>query len=238
MADSQAIADWMRAQVEKAGLNGIALGLSGGIDSALAAVLAQKACGENVLGIIMPCHSIDQDADHALRLAREFNIETALADLGPAFDALQEQLPEGTQLAQANLKPRLRMLTIYYMANTRGYMVAGTGNRSELAVGYFTKYGDGGVDMLPLGNLLKLEVREMAREVGVPEEIIDKPPSAGLWEGQTDEEEMGFTYDELDRIVARAAKADFAPETKTEQLIHNMMQRSDHKKRLPPIFEG
>src|SRR5690606_5628013 len=105
-------------------------------------------------------------------------------------------------MAVANLKPRLRMTTVYYVANTRNYLVAGTGNRSELTIGYFTKYGDGGVDLLPIGRLLKAEVRELARELGIPERIITKAPSAGLWAGQTDEGEMGFTYAELERYLS------------------------------------
>src|SRR6185369_11374700 len=133
----------------------------------------------------------------------------ALADAVKALP--REQFPDAThatedikaKLPMANVKPRMRMTTLYYVANTLNYMVAGTGNRSELSIGYFTKYGDGGVDLLPIGNLLKSEVRTAARELGVPQPIIDKAPSAGLWLGQTDEAEMGFTYAELESYLTQ-----------------------------------
>jgi len=122
------------------------------------------------------------------------------------------------------------MLTLYYVANQLKYMVAGAGNRSELAVGYFTKYGDGGVDILPLGNLVKGEVRELASFLGIPQSIIDKPPSAGLWEGQTDEGEMGFSYDELDRYLFAGDASD-----KVREKIESMIAANEHKRSLPPI---
>src|SRR4029078_2260036 len=111
------------------------------------------------------------------------------------------------RLPKANLKPRLRMTTLHFVANSLNYLVAGTGNRAELAIGYFTKYGDGGVDVLPIGHLLKSEVRSFARELGVPQPVIDKAPSAGLWLGQTDEEEMGFTYAEIENYLTAGAPA-------------------------------
>jgi len=229
------IVDWLRRKVTEAGRKGIAVGLSGGVDSSVVAVLSKKAVGKNMVGVIMPCESNPLDAEHALLVAREFGIDTEYVDLGPVFHALGEALPEGSPLARANIKPRLRMLTLYYIANTRDYLVAGTGNRTEIAVGYFTKYGDGGVDILPIGGLLKVEVRETARELGIPAEIIDKPPSAGLWEGQTDEGEMGITYEELDRIIARAEKPGFVPRTKTEKTVAAMMEKARHKQELPPV---
>ncbi len=195
------ISGWIKEKVEEAVAEGIVLGLSGGVDSSLTAALAKKALGDKVLGLLMPCHSDPTDLEHARMVAIKLGIETEYVDLGPVFDSLMASLPRGSDLAVANLKPRLRMATLYYFANSRNYLVAGTGNKSELTVGYFTKYGDGGADLLPLGDLLKSQVRELARELGVPEEIIAKPPSAGLWAGQTDEGEMGITYDELDRTI-------------------------------------
>jgi len=155
--------------------------------------------------------------------------------LDPVFDAVKKALPsagfdaETEKLAQANLKPRLRMLTLYYLANRLGYLVVGSGNRSELEVGYFTKYGDGGVDILPLGNLLKSEVWELARYLGIPEEIISKPPSAGLWPGQTDEGELGISYEELDRyLMSGEASAE------VKQRIEALSRSSSHKRCPPP----
>ena len=122
------------------------------------------------------------------------------------------------------------MLTLYYIANQLSYMVAGAGNRSELSVGYFTKYGDGGVDILPLGNLVKEEVRELAGFLGVPQPIIDKPPSAGLWEGQTDEEELGLSYEELDRYLLTGEVSG-----EVKERIESMITASAHKRLLPPV---
>jgi len=237
MVEAACISEWMKQQVADSGLNGIAVGLSGGIDSAVVAVLAKQAMDENMVAVIMPCGSDPEDAEHALLCAKRFDIETEFVDLTGVYTSLQEQLPEGSDLADANLKPRLRMLTLYYIANARNYLVAGTGNRTELTVGYFTKYGDGGVDMLPIGSLLKIEVRELANELDIPEEIINKPPSAGLWKGQTDEGEMGVTYEELDRIIARAEKGNFTPHTKTEEHVVSMINHSQHKKQLPPVCD-
>jgi NAD+ synthase len=135
------------------------------------------------------------------------------------------------RVPMANVKPRMRMATLYYVANTLNYMVAGTGNRSELSIGYFTKYGDGGVDLLPIGELLKSEVRAMARELGVPEPVIEKAPSAGLWLGQTDEAEMGFTYAELENYLTKG------PQTVSPALamrIERLIRASEHKRSLAP----
>lgn len=230
------ISAWIRKKTQQSGMKGIVLGLSGGIDSSVVAVLAKQALGENMLGAIMPCESNIQDEEHAVLLAKIFDIETLRVDLKSAFNALKQILDEGSCLAEANLKARLRMITLYHIANTKKYLVAGTGNKSEIAVGYTTKYGDSGADILPLGSLLKIQVRELARLLDIPEEIINKPPSAGLWEGQTDEEEMGFTYEELDKIIARSEKNDFQPKTKTELKIMSMMRSSQHKRNLPSVF--
>src|SRR5205085_4516711 len=127
--------------------------------------------------------------------------ERHFPDLAHGTEDIRAQVP------RANIKPRLRMTTLYFLANTLNYLVAGTGNRSELAIGYFTKYGDGGVDLLPIGRLLKREVRDMAKELRLPAAIIDRPPSAGLWAGQVDEEEMGFTYAELERYLDEGPQA-------------------------------
>jgi NAD+ synthase len=162
---------------------------------------------------------------------------TETIDLAPVNDLMAKVLPEGNAMARANLKPRLRMMTLYYFANSRGYLVAGTDNKTESFTGYFTKYGDGGVDILPISHLLKRQVRAMARALGVPEEIITKPPSAGLWEGQTDEGEMGITYEELDTIIAGIESGH------TESLDPALVEKakrmhasSEHKRRLPPSF--
>ncbi|HEX3721974.1 MAG TPA: NAD+ synthase [Nitrolancea sp.] len=238
MALADNIAFWIRDQVESAGLNGVIVGLSGGIDSATVAGLAVGGLGnDRVLGAIMPAHSQPLDVEHAQLVAKTFMIETITVDLSVPFDELVALLPTGNQLAMANLKPRLRMLTLYHLANTRGLMVVGTGNRSELMVGYFTKYGDGGVDLLPLGSLYKRDVRAIAREIGVPQAIIDRPPSAGLWEGQTDEAEMGITYEQLDGVLSGIDRGDTSAfPSDLVAKVQQMIARSAHKRLSAPIY--
>ncbi len=230
------IVAWLHDYAAAAGAHGYIVGLSGGIDSACTAVLCQRAMGDHLLGVLMPCHSSPQDAEMASLLADTFGIQTVTVPLESTYDALVGALPTGTSpLARANIKPRLRMTTLYALAQTRGYLVAGTGNRSELEVGYFTKYGDGGVDVEPLAELYKVHVRQLARELGIPQPIIDRPPSAGLWQGQTDEEEMGITYDALDATLAAIAAGE------TDNLdpvllatVQQMIAGSAHKRSVPP----
>ncbi|MBE0415194.1 MAG: NAD(+) synthase [Dehalococcoidia bacterium] len=227
---------WIREQVAEAKRQGVLIGLSGGLDSSVVSVLCKRAFPDNTLAVIMPCYSSKSDIEHALAVAREFHISTKTVNLDSPFDSLLEALPgegynaETRKLAEANLKPRLRMITLYYLANRLGYLVVGTGNRSEISVGYFTKYGDGGVDILPLGNLVKSQVRELAIHLGIPKEIIWKPPSAGLWVGQTDEGEMGITYEELDRYLIDGEVSE-----EIKKKIDAMMAGSAHKRATPPI---
>jgi NAD+ synthase len=227
---------WIKDTVLEAGCRGIVLGMSGGIDSSVLAALCIKAFPDSTLGLIMPCYSIDEDSVHAEAAAKQFSIPVKTVVLDGIYDALLQTLPDFksdaslSRLAQANLKARLRMITLYYTANQMKYLVAGSGNRSEITVGYFTKHGDSGVDILPLGNLVKKEVRELARFLKVPPAIIDKPPSAGLWEGQTDEAEMGFTYEALDRYILTGS----APE-ELKKRIEALKAAGAHKRTAPPI---
>ena len=227
---------WIKDTVLEAGCRGIVLGMSGGIDSSVLAALCIKAFPDSTLGLIMPCYSIDEDSVHAEAAAKQFSIPVKTVVLDGIYDALLQILPDFksdaslSRLAQANLKARLRMVTLYHAANQMKYLVAGSGNRSEITVGYFTKHGDSGVDILPLGNLVKKEVRELARFLKVPPAIIDKPPSAGLWEGQTDEAEMGFTYEALDRYILTGS----APE-ELKKRIEALKAAGAHKRTAPPI---
>lgn len=227
---------WIKDRVTAARCQGVVLGMSGGLDSSVLSVICRRAFPQHTLGVIMPCHSQTQDEEHARAVASKFSVPTATVVLDTVFDTLLEALPADqtdpavTRLAEANLKSRLRMLTLYYFANRLNYMVAGSGNRSELATGYFTKFGDSGVDMLPLGNLVKKEVRELARFLGIPQVIIDKPPSAGLWPGQTDETEMGFSYEELDRfLLSGEAHAGL------KKKIEDRIKANEHKRQPPPL---
>lgn len=232
------IVQWLRDQVRKAKASGLMVGMSGGVDSSLVAVLAKEAMGQNLLGLILPCHSQAEDVEDAKMVAQAFSVSTHYLDLSPVYDLLVSIFPGEETVPRANIKPRLRMITLYYFANLHNYLVAGTGNKSELLVGYFTKYGDGGVDLLPLGGLTKTQVRRLAAELGIPEKILAKPPTAGLWPGQTDEGELGITYEELDAILAtlgEGAERNFSRD-KLEQ-VKNLMVASAHKRQPPAIFQ-
>ena len=248
---TDSIVEWLRRRLARSGAQGFVFGLSGGIDSAVVSRLCQMAAPDHVVGVIMPAHSDPRDETDARLVADHFHIPTIRLDLAPVYDTYtrtlgdavralpRDQFPDAhhasedlkAKLPMANVKPRLRMTTLYFVANTLNYMVVGTGNRSELSIGYFTKYGDGGVDLLPIGGLLKSEVREAARALGVPEPVIEKAPSAGLWLGQTDESEMGFTYAELENYLTKG------PETVSPALamrIERLMRGSEHKRTLAP----
>ncbi len=231
------ISNWIRKQVEAAGAAGVIVGLSGGVDSAVVAVLAQRAMGGHVLGLLMPCFSLPEDEQDGIRVADAFKIRLERVDLSPVYEAFLRQLPEAGKMCQANLKPRLRMAALYYYANKLNYLVAGTGNKSERLMGYFTKFGDGGADLLPIGDLTKSQVRKLAEVLGIPRRIIERPPSAGLWRGQTDEEEMKIRYKDLDRIIEGLGKGK-NPKIPQIQIsyVKRMMARSGHKRRTPPIF--
>lgn len=228
------IVAWLQEQGRSSGKTGGLFGLSGGIDSAVVAGLARKAFGENVLGVLMPCHSDPQDAMDARKVAEALDIPITEIDLSETYDIFLRNFPEkeklSSSLALANIKPRLRMITLYALAQEKDFLVCGTGNKIELAVGYFTKHGDSGVDLLPLGDLLKGEVRNLAEYLGVPREIIVKPPSAGLWQGQTDEKEMGVTYGELDNYFLERK---VSPEV--QSFVQRAFQRSEHKRKVPPL---
>src|SRR5215213_1264247 len=251
------IAGWLRFQMDEVGTARLVLGLSGGIDSAVVCALSTMAAGPSrVIAAIMPIHSRSDDMRDAELVASRFEVIPRVIDLVPAHDALIAAMPdEGSagledanvdpellsirhQLALANVKPRLRMTSLYYLANRYNGLVVGTGNKTELAIGYFTKYGDGGVDVLPLGDLDKTAVRGLARELGVPEPVISKAPSAGLWEGQTDEAEIGVTYDELDRVLASFASGEDKEslDPGTMERISALVGASEHKRRAIPVF--
>lgn len=227
---------WIADQVRSAGAQGGVLGVSGGVDSALVAALTARALPGRCLGVLMPCHSLPEDEEGGRLVIQTFGLEYLRVDLTPVYDAFVECLPLGSDMARANLKPRLRMATLYFLANARNYLVIGSGNKSELSVGYFTKHGDGGVDLLPIGGLYKHQVRALARAVGVPQAIVERPPTAGLWPGQTDEGEMGITYDDLDAILAALEAGDVSHlDPSLVERVRTMKTRSEHKRRMPPV---
>lgn len=239
MTISDQIAAWLRERLADANAEGFVCGLSGGVDSAAVAALAARAVGpESVLAALMPCHSVPEDAVLGQLVADTFDIPTVTVDLSAVYDVLMDVLPQSEhRLASANIKPRLRMIALYYLAQSHNYLVLGSGNKTELAIGYFTKWGDGGADLLPLGDLDKTGVWNLARELGVPREVVERAPSAGLWPGQTDEGEMGITYRELDRVLAAIEAGDLSDiEPATLEKVRGMMARSEHKRAMPPVF--
>lgn len=233
------IVDFIRDYVAKAGVKGVVLGLSGGIDSSLVATLACEAIGpDKVLGIILPVDA-NRDArniDDAKLLAEHLDMKYEIFELKEAVAAYDSLNLD--KVARGNLAARLRMVTWYARANQENRLVLGTGNKTELMIGYFTKYGDGGTDVLPIGELYKANVWDLARFVGVPEKLIQKAPSAGLWEGQTDEGEIGISYPDLDSILFLHLEKGMNVEeivdrgierSKIERVL-TMMTRSQHKR--------
>jgi len=201
------IVSFIKEQVEESGCKGVVIGLSGGLDSAVVTKLCILACGKDkVYTLTMPTsqnkHSIDAED-----LAIIFKTKNSVIEISPILDIFSRASSENVylniqmrknRLVAGNTAARVRMILLYQLANSHNLLVAGTGNKSELMTGYFTKHGDGGCDMLPIGDLYKTEVKKLAKILGVPKSIIDKAPTAGLWENQTDEEELGITYKKLD----------------------------------------
>ncbi|MHA1823518.1 MAG: NAD+ synthase [Promethearchaeota archaeon] len=236
------IQSWIKQYVYSAGAKGVVVGLSGGIDSAVTAALCMNALGkENVIGLGLPCESISEDLADAKKIASTLDIEFKIIDLTPTFTVFMKSLEDidSNTIAVANLKPRIRMMVLYFVGQSKGnYLVAGTGNRAELAIGYFTKFGDGGVDFEPLGLIYKNEVRKLARILKIPEKIITKPPSPGLWPDQTDEGEIGLSYDTIDEILFRVDNNlnldDLNPEEVNKVL--SLMKKAEHKNQMPPSY--
>lgn len=240
------ITAFIRRHVEAAGAKGVVLGMSGGLDSAVVGALCARALGKSkVLAVTMPAPDSDpRDARHAELVCKAIGLKLATRPIGPIADGVLRAL--GTSPpphALANAKSRARMILLYATAQTKGLLVCGTGNKSELLTGYFTKWGDGGVDLQPIGDLYKTQVRELARHLGIPKPIIAKPPSAGLRKGQTDEGDLGVTYGELDAILkgielnhslAAVARKTGLPMAKVEK-VHQLVRRSEHKRHLPIV---
>ncbi len=239
----EGISVWIRRKVEEARAEGALVGLSGGLDSSVVAALAKKVLGEKILGLIMPCESDPLDEEYACLVAERFEVRTERVVLDSVYEGFLKILSRGGRLAMANLKTRLRMATLYYFANDLNYLVLGTGNKSEISVGYFTKYGDGGCDILPLGGLVKTEVRGLAVKLQIPHQIVERVPSAGLWGGQTDEGEMGLGYDDLDETIS-VIETGVEPLEKRSgegrrliERVKELMTNSRHKRAPIPIFK-
>lgn len=227
--------------VRRSGARGVVVGLSGGLDSTVVMALCAEALGpRRVLGLLMPAGpSSALDARHARLAAARWKVPLEEVGVQPLVDALLGSCRHRpTRLAAANAQARARMMVLYHHANTLGRLVAATGNKSELLVGYFTKHGDGAGDVHPIGDLYKTQVRALARELGVPRPILAKPPTAGLWAGQTDEEELGLPYESLDPILAgieeqmspRGIAESVGVPRRVVERVRRMVERSQHKR--------
>ena len=226
------LVEWLRDSVKEANCKGIVYGLSGGVDSAVIAALSKLAFGDESLAIMMPINSSFEDEIDAKLVIDKFNLNAIKVDLSRTYSEFVEVIEKGdNQMAYANVKPRLRMTTLYYYAQLKGYLVVGTSNKSEFTVGYFTKYGDSGSDLMPLVDFTKKEIFELARYLEIPDKIIQKPPSAGLFEDQTDEDEMGFTYNDLEKYINNE-KID----ERIEEKINRMVKISEHKRNFAKGF--
>ncbi len=193
--------NWLKKEVKKANHKGVIIGMSGGVDSSVVATLAKEAFPNNSLGVFLIIKNMNKDLEDAKAVAKKINIKTIEINLTSAYKEIKKYINKKSKLAKANIKPRLRMTMLYALAQEKKYLVLGTDNLAEWTLGYFTKYGDGGVDLLPLVNLLKKEVKEMAKIMKLPKIIYTKVSTAGLWEGQTDENELGFSYNEIDDYI-------------------------------------
>lgn len=240
------IHQFLRSHARSNGAEGVVVGLSGGIDSALVARLARDAIGpKHVLGVQLPDATfpaalLSETEEYANSLGIEHRV-VPVASLVRAVGALLPEVQD--RISVGNAVARLRMMVLYMLARERHRLVAGTGNKSEILLGYFTKYGDGGVDLLPIGDLYKTEVRALAHELELPVPIQERAPTAGLWEGQTDEEELGISYDDADRILVgleqlrapgEIASATGLPLARILEVV-GRVEKNRHKRRSPPI---
>jgi NAD+ synthase len=240
--------DFIKEQLDKAGFKKAIVGLSGGIDSAVTAALCVNAIGaENVRGVMMPYKSSHPDSmNHAVEVAEKLNIEYEIVNISPMVDAYFETYAkEADSLRRGNRMARERMCILYDLSAKYKALVAGTGNRSELLVGYCTQYGDSACAFEPIGHLYKTEIFEMAKALDLPKSVIEKKPTADLWDGQTDEQELGITYAKLDKYLSL-----FQDDMKSldelgitgahreeAELVLNLIKKSEFKRNMPPILD-
>jgi NAD+ synthase len=232
--------------VEYSKAKGVVIGLSGGVDSTTVLFLCVEALGKDkVLGIIMPSEINEKrDTEDAINVCKELGVEYKLIEIDSILKTFRQCLDLNDRLVKGNLMARIRMCIIYYFANKERLLVVGTGNKSEYLQGYFTLHGDAACDLMPLGNLYKTEVKKLAKELGLPKNIIEKIPSAGFWKGQSDEEELGVKYDDLDKILSMLVDRKLSPNKTAKQLnvekslvtkIYERLKKTSYKRKIPPI---
>ncbi|KAA0001719.1 MAG: NAD+ synthase [Thermoplasmata archaeon] len=240
------IVEFIRTYTEQAGKKSLVIGLSGGVDSAVVAKLATLALGKkNIHALFLPELSTPlKDFEHTSLIANELDLNYETIDISPLIYSIRRVCKhELNEIALGNIKARFRMLLLYEEANTRNSLVCGTSNKTELLIGYFTKYGDGGSDIMPIGDIYKTQVYQLAEYLNIPDVIIKKAPTAGLWKGQTDEGELGISYEKLDKILYGLEQklpinliAEMAGVDENEvKRIQGMRKRTEHKRRLPLI---
>ena len=223
------LVEWIKEEVQKAKAKGIIVGLSGGVDSSVVATLGKKAFPNNSLGVFMPINNMGKDLEDAQNVASFLDLKTQMVDLTKTYEQIIESTKIKNNFGKANVKPRLRMTALYALASENNYLVLGTDNAAEWILGYFTKYGDGGVDLLPIVNLTKGEVKQMAKDFQLPEIIYTKKPTAALWENQYDEEELGFSYDYVDKYLQNK---NIDPQIKEK--IEKQIAKTEHKRKPLP----
>jgi NAD+ synthase len=236
---------FIHSEITRAGFGKAVIGLSGGIDSALSCFLAAEALGpENVLAIRMPFVTSSPDSlEDAQRVIDATSVQAMTVPITEMVEPLFERFPEMNNVRKGNVMARARMIVLYDQSEAFGGLVVGTGNKTEILLGYSTLYGDSACALNPIGDLYKTQVRQLSREIGVPTEVVDKPPSADLWAGQTDEDELGFTYEEVDKLLYLLVDERYRPEDLVEagfsgrfvRTVIERVRRNQFKRVLPPI---
>ena len=247
------IVDFIKEIKNKTNVDGIVIGLSGGIDSTVVTYLLKEAIGsENIYSYHLATSTTPkEDTEHARLVAKllgisynEINIDNISHEFLNLADSANKESHLENKVAEGNLKARIRMCLLYYFANLKNCLVAGTGNKSELLIGYFTKYGDGGCDFEPIADIYKTQLKKLAKSWNIPKEIIDKAPRAGLWEDQTDEDEIGFSYEVLDQVLylindKKLSNEDILSEMDIEEYeidsVRDKIDKNQHKSRFPPF---
>jgi NAD+ synthase len=239
------LTEFIHSEITRVGFSKAVVGLSGGVDSALSCFLSAEALGpENVLAVRMPYETSSPDSlEHAQLIIGQTGVQTITIPITPMVEPYLDMIPDGELVRQGNVMARQRMIVVYDQSVAFKGLVVGTGNKTEILLGYTTLYGDSACAINPIGDLYKTQVRQLARDIGVPDVVIDKPPSADLWEGQTDEDELGFTYEEVDKLLYRLIDQQQSPEACVKagfekSFVGEVIKRvrENHFKRvMPPI---